>query len=374
MTRTAILPLLASCCAAQLIVNPGRMRNRIDVFEPKPGETLLHCDVTPIHPALNFSFRYQAGYRVSMPASQFTGTGHRLVVLVRITSHGESREPVYLVSMQRLPDIPNTSVQLHFGGGYLLGEGSYQVDWVLLDDRDRVFRKGWRVDVHRSHADRNVKVAMPPDTVWDISLRGARLLPRDSADAPPLRLSILLNAAPVSPRRTHIGPGDIGTLLSAISSLLERVPVRQARLVVFNLEQQKELYRNENFQLANMPAVARAMNTIQLDTVDYQVLKNRSGHVDLLAGLVNQEIQSDAPPDVVLFLGPISRYEDRIPAELLARNPERAPRVLNFQILPYVLVQSTLPDVIRNATSRLGGKTFMIHTPGEFATALEKIR
>ncbi|HTS63893.1 MAG TPA: hypothetical protein VMH28_17845 [Candidatus Acidoferrales bacterium] len=366
------LLLLASSGAGQIVVNPGRMRNRIEIFNPKPGETALRCEVTPIHPALNFSFRYQAGYRVTMPANQFTGAGHRLMVLVRITPK-EGAGPVYLAAMQRLPEIPNTSVQLRFGGGYLLGEGAYQVDWVVLDERDRVFRKSWHVEVRRSHAERNVKVAMDPGTVLDVSLRGARLVPKES-DSATLRLTILLNAAPISTRRTHLGPNDIGTLLSAVSSLLERVPLRQVRLVAFNLEQQKELYRNDNFMLAAMPAVARAMNTVELETVDYQVLKNRSGHVDLLANLINQEINGNPAADIVLFLGPVSRYEDRLPAELLARNPERVPRFLNIEILPFLLAPSTVPDVIHNATARLGGKSLLIHTPGEFASALERLK
>jgi hypothetical protein len=212
---------------------------------------------------------------------------------------------------------------------------------------------------------------MPRDTVWDFSLRGARLPPRDTDDAAPLRLTILLNAAPLSPRRTRLRGGDIGILISTVSSLLERVPARAVRLVVFNLEQQKELYRKPDFVLRNMPEVAKAMNTIELNTVDFQVLQNRRGHVELLADLLNQEINSPDPSDVVLFIGPISRFEDRFPAAALDKAADRTPQFVDFQIAPFMRAStSTLPDVIRNATSRLGGKTMQVHSPGEFAKAI----
>src|SRR5262249_51742963 len=162
--------------------------------------------------------------------------------------------------------------------------------------------KSWRTDVRRGRAERNVKVAMPENTVWDVSLRGARLMPTHTDDAPAVRLTILLNAAPLFERRTRLRGGDVGTLLSVVTSLLERMPTTGVRLVVFNLEQQKELYRNTGFALANMPDVAAAMYGTELATVDYKVLQNRRGHVDLLADLVNQELTAEPLADLVLVI------------------------------------------------------------------------
>jgi hypothetical protein len=372
--RLAIVGLAVSLpVAAQVIVNAARLAPLLRTFDEKPGETALRCDVTPIRPALNYGFRFQAGYRVVMPANQFLGPKHRWFVLTRITPKAAGGQPVYLANSQVLTNVPQTTMQLQFGGGYLLGEGAYDVNWVLFDERDRVCRSNWHVDVHRNRHERSVEVAMPPDTVWDFSLRGARLLPRNPDDAASLRLTLLLNAAPMFPRRTHLRPGDIGALISAASSLLERVPARNVRLVLFNLEQQKELYRNTDFMLENMPEVAQAMNSIELNTVDFQVLQNRRGHVDLLADLVRQELKAEPPSDVVLFLGPSSRYEDRIPADLLERAPGRAPQFMDIQILPLFAPAPSFPDVIRNAISRLGGKTVQVRSPGEFAKAIARL-
>ena len=82
---------------AQIIVNPARLRRTLAVFEAQAGEAALRCDVTPIKPALNFSFRFQAGYRVAVPAAQYLGKGHRWTVLTRLgVSAGVHKVEIHL--------------------------------------------------------------------------------------------------------------------------------------------------------------------------------------------------------------------------------------------------------------------------------------
>jgi hypothetical protein len=365
--------LLTSTCCAQIVVNPARLRRFPQAFEPKPGEVTLRCEVTPMKPVLDYGFRFQTGYRVLMSMSPFEGKGHTLSVFTRVTPRAEGTAPVHLLSRQSLPEIPKTKQEMTFGGSFLIGEGAYDVNWVLVDERNRVCRKNWHLEVKRSHAERTVTVAMPPNTVWDYSLRGARLQPKPADDAEAIRLSILINAAPLYQRRTRLHAGDVGTLMSALGSLLEHVPTRGVRLVVFNLEQQRELYRNTDFKLSRIPEVAATMNAIELNTVDYQVLKNRRGHVDLVADMVNQEIQADPQSDVVLVMGPESRFFDRMPAERLLGLSKPAPRFLNLQIIPLMASPTGLPDVIGSAVARLGGKTVAVHSPGDFAKAIARL-
>jgi len=163
------------------------------------------------------------------------------------------------------------------------------------------------------------------------------------------------------------------TLMSTVSSLLERLPARSVRLVLFNLDQQKELYRKEGFLLQDMAQVSQAMTNIELGLVDFQVLQNKRGHVDLLADLVNREIEAQPPSDVVLFLGPQTRYFDRVPQASLEKPAGHGPEFYYFQIVPFLSQTATPADSIKSAMSRLGGKTILIHTPGEFAKAIERL-
>ena len=359
---------------AQSIVNPNRVRGFVAQMDAgRAGEQALRCQVSTIKPSLNFSFRYQSGYMATVPMNQFSGSGHGWAMLTRITPEGGTRKPVYLMTQIALPPVPKTNMEARVFGGYLLGEGAYDVRWMILDDAGRVFRKSWRVDVHPSHAERQVKVAMPPDTVWEFGSGGSHSHSRGADDVAPRRLTIFLHAAPLSPWRTRMHPSDLMTMMSTVSSLLERVPAVSVRLVLFNLDQQKELYRQEGFLLQDMAKVSQTMTGLELGMVDFRVLQNKRGHVDLLTDLVNREIEAQPPSDVVLFLGPQTRYFDRVPQASLEKPPGHRPEFYYFQIVPFLSQTSTVADTIQSAVSRLGGKTVTIHTPGEFARAIDRL-
>jgi hypothetical protein len=83
--------------------------------------------------------------------------------------------------------------------------------------------------------------------------------------------------------------------------------------VVFSLEAQKEVFRSDNFSVDALGQVARAIDSLELSTVNVHVLQNPSGPVDLLAGLINQELRAPAPAGAIIVLGPLSRFTGRIP-------------------------------------------------------------
>lgn len=373
MRRVSIFVLLtASAALAQTIVNPARLSPTLKDFDRGFRDLPLQCEVTPIKPALNYGFRFQAGYVVRVPMSQYRGPGHAWTILTRITAAGGAREPVYLIFRTLLPDIPPTKIELEVGGGYVLGEGHYEVAWKMVDDSNRVCGHRWSVDARLSRGERKVKVVLPPATVADFSLRGAPRL-HQTDDAAPIRLTVLMHAAPLNPRRTRLTARDHMMLLGTLSSVLERVPVRSVRLVVFNLDQQKELYRQDSFAPDAMGQVARSIGQLELGLVNYNVLQNRGGHLNLLADLVNGEVGAREPSDVVLFLGPQARTSDKVPRDELERPQGSAPRFFYIQYRPPFLQQATLPDSINHTVNKLRGKTLIIRTPGEFAKAIDQI-
>jgi len=365
--------LAATPLAAQSLIDPARLTPSMMNFEGPLAGPPLACQVIPIKPALNFSFRFQAGYVVRVPLVQYRGKGHFWVSLARITPEQGNGKPVYLAARMRLPEIPPTKTQMEFGGGYLLGEGRYRAAIQLSDDTGRVCRKSWSIDVKLTHGERMVKVAIPPATVADMALRGAPRTPNAKDDAPPVRLTILMHAAPVSPRRTRVGGRDRVMLLGTLSSLLDRLPARSVRLIVFNLDQQRELYRDENFVRQSMDRVAQSIDGIELGKVQYDVLRNRSGHIDLLSELIRTELTAEAPSDVVLFMGPMSRFTDKVPSDELERPANGGPRFFYLQYRSIFPQPSTFPDVITRAVGRLKGKTLVIRSPGDFAKAIEQV-
>jgi hypothetical protein len=398
--------------SAQTILPPERGA----VVFGRSGLGVLKCQVRQIRPVLDFSFRFRAGYAVAVPLSQYQGPGHRWTMTVRLQS-GASGQPVYFVDRMRLPNVPSTRVSGEAGGGYLLGEGSYRASFLLRDDQGRACRADWNIEARLGAADRHVKLAIEPGTAEEVSLRGKRPV-SPPGDAPLGRLTVLLNAAPVSPRRSTIQAGDAVTLLGALSSLLDLAPADSVRLVVFNLEQQKEIYRRERFTPDRLETVRQAMFDLQLGVVDYQTLQHPEGRVDLLAGLVNRELDEEGRSDAVVFLGPHGRSADKRALEIGNRGAG-APKFFYVEYqrpvaLPEAMVRGTgrgrtdraealydVPNEIglrRNSASGemvwgldtpfladpsrdtieylvagLKGKTLVVHTPDEFAKAMKQI-
>ncbi len=292
--------------SAQTILTPDEA---LKLNAPRP-EGPLKCQAQALKPVLDFSFRFRAGYTVSVPLDQYQGGGHKWTVLLQIQPEGGGK-PVYLLDRFNIPDVPDVKVDGEAGGGYLLGEGHYHVTFLLVDDRARACRSDWDVDAKLSASNRNVRTAIKPGTVEEITSHGsAETRPRTAA--PLGKLTVLLHAAPMSPSSPTVQPSDAVTLLGALSSLLDLAPARSVRLVVFNLEQRKEVYRKEQFTRDQLDAVREAIFGLQLATVDYHQLQNPTGHLDLLARLVQDELHAENPADAVVFLGPRAAMSDKV--------------------------------------------------------------
>jgi hypothetical protein len=366
--------LVSASVWGQTIVHPSKISESLKrLSEERDSDQTLRCSVTPIKPRLDFNFRFQAGYLMTVPLNQFPGSGHAWAVIIKITPEGGDRRPVYFATRVELPTIPETRLDAELGGGYLLGEGKYRVEWSLIDNQGRICRKDWKVEAKLGRGEREVQLALPAHTLADLSLRGVPRAEIVKADVRPLRLTVLLHAAPMSPRRTHLRPSDALTLLGALSSLLERLPTKSVKLVVFNLDQQAEVYRQDGFSRDSFDRVASAMNRLELGSVDIGVLQNRRGHLDLLADLINQEIGAEQPSDVVLFLGPASRYWDKLPREEIQQLRAGSPRFFYFRFLPSFRRAAAFPDSIQMAIGRVKGRTSLIYNPGDFARAIDQL-
>jgi hypothetical protein len=371
MRLLGIALLAAGAAFAQRLIDPARIPNLVKMLDPQPGEHALRCDAGPLKPSLNFSFRFQGGFIARVPMDQFEGSGHRWTLLSRVTPQG--RPPVYFLNSVRLPAVPKTKIELQFAGMFLLGEGRYHVRWMMFDETGRVCRAQWETDARLTHAERRVKVAMPPETAAEQTfLRPSGPLP-PRPDAAPMRVTILLHAAPLSPRRVVLNGRDQAMLLGTLSSLLERLPARSVRLVMFNLEQQRILMRQDAFTVDSMEQAAQELNNLQLGRVDVKVLENAHGHQELLAGLLKDELGAQPRSDAVVLLGPRSRFPDKLRQDVLERPHGDTPRFYYLQIRPFFMNTATIPDMISQAISRMKGKTVSINSPSEFAKAIEQV-
>jgi hypothetical protein len=116
------------------------------------------------------------------------------------------------------------------------------------------------------------------------------------------------------------------------------------------------------------------MNDLELQLVDYRVLERARGHVALLATLVKQEIEAQEPSDAVIFLGPATRYLDKLPPMATAASSGRMPQFFYLKYKLYWRRAAELPDSIELAVKQQKGRTLAIHTPADFARAIRQVR
>ena len=391
MRRAAVvLLLLAATISAQVPVAVDVADHVRGDFASRAGEQALNCDVTPLAALANFVFLFEAGYVFHVSQSLYSESDGDWMVFTSIHPDGHPLEDMSLID--RVPRKRAVAAGSNFDirGLYFLGPGSYSVESTLRDGRGRVCRKHWRVAAPALRADRAVPSKLPP---YRIAQYSPIVWPdmRNPDDAAPMRLAVLLNAAAASPRRTTIGSVDRERILDALTALLEHVPTTSIRVVVFSLEQQKEVLQIDSFQPSDMNRIADAMAALPQATIDVNVLKNPHGHVEFLAGTIRRELEAVGPGGTVVFLGPTSRYWEKLPKDALPEGQSRArvfyvryerwPRLNLEPADPANARQHVVdiggsrgqPDIISKAVAQLKGKTMIVHTPAELATAIHRI-
>ena len=383
------------------IENIGQLAARLD---PQPNDRVVNCEAEPVSPVLSFGFRFEAGYVFRLPPNLYEGRGHSWVALTQVTPEEDGAEPVYLIAPGRFPPAARqTRARAEARGAFWLGEGRYGVKWVVVDDQGRVCRKQWHMEASLGRAERKIKMTLPRNTVAEPSWRGFED-PVGTVDGQvPARLTVLLDAAPRRVRRNsqaNLNPSDQLQLMGALTELLEGIPSPVVRLVVFSLEQQKEVFLREEFHLREMGQVANALNGLMLGRVDSRVLQDRGGRVRLVSDLINREMRGTEHADLVVLLGPEERYDDKIPVETFDRVEDGGPRFFYVQCRPAPRIaaiqafdlgrssSSNSPqalfvsdpgdgnnsDLLRTAMKRVQGETFTVYTPGQFAKAVDRIR
>jgi hypothetical protein len=336
------------CCAAILFCVGAVFGQKVTTIDKLPaaisgfndGRTYnpLPCTIQPVKPTLNFGFRFQTGYIIRTALEPYRGGAHHWYIAFRVTREGAGEQPVFFVDSIDLPAPPQGDSVVENSGTFFVGEGRYDIKWSLLDDLGRVCRQQWTIDAHLSMAERSLKVSMPPGTVRDSSWQP----PSGAQAATKLRhVTVLLNAAVPAIRQAKPAADEWQTLMSILSALLQRMPGTHVRLIVFNLDQQRELLRKDDFTAADLNLVAHLADDAQRWAIDHRVLSNPSGEWDLLSNLESEEIRATPLPDTVIFLGlPETISENMAPGMPV---PVRARRFFYLKYAPVKQMASPFP-------------------------------
>lgn len=341
-------------------------------FFNRTGMVPLKCQVRQIAPALDFGFRFHAGFALSVPFSQYRGDGHSWTVGLRIEPE-TGGPPVFLMDRLDLPPVHSNRLTAETNGEFLLGEGSYRASLLVVDDEGRGCRAQWRYDAQLKPSDRPVKLAIAPGAIQAVNAPVA-FGPSPAAEPPVDKLTVFLDAAPVSPTLAGLHPGDAATLVTSLVSLMNQVPARTVKLVVFNLDQQIELYRQENFTLDQLDKVRRAISSLQLGVVAYRTLGNPNGYLDQLTDLAKEETGADSPSHLVVFMGAHSRFNGKpLADDAMERQGPGAPKFFYLEFLRPValpLAGDPAPDSWVDASSGAPGSALSSSDALDYAEAV----
>ena len=257
-------------------------------------------------------------------------------------------------------------------GGFAVGEGQFQVDLLVADQETGwTSRKRWRVRVTRSKHQGAAQVAIPPRSVFPMGVRPWPIKMDTSGKA--LRITVLLDAAPLDPRTPALRAWDRAFLLGSLSSLLKQIPCASVRLRAFNLDQQRELFRQDQFDDAGFIKLADSLRTLDLGAVSYRVLQQHQGWLDMLLDYANRELTAADPSDAVILLGPRTHYFTVVPRERLRGRETPNPHFYYFEYIPRYFRSSQFPDTLGSLTKRLDGAVYEISSPDDYARSIQKM-
>jgi hypothetical protein len=370
--RLFFLVIVAGPLLGQLLLEPDSkpgqsMPSRfLEVWQDKKAP-LLRCRVDHLPPRLSFSFKYWSGFEVTLSSDEVVGPeGNRLVTVFRVRAKQPEGPWTYFFQDSVLPEVPpNKKVDLWYGGGFFAGVGKYEVEWLLVERAGKVCRKSWTFSASGA---RNVEMATPPNTVTSVRLEdwaGFKATPDTKGE-----VTVMLHAAPVMRRRyvTKLSPWDRTILLTSLKSVLDQVKVTRARVVVFDIDGRRELFRSADFRPRDYRRLFGVLERANFGTIDYATLAKGPPAGEYLFGIVEKEIAA-ARGQPVIFLGPEMRPSN-------ARLPERQAEVkLDAGKMFYLCFPLSLadPEDLIAKIVKGKGKSFRLFYPQDLAAAIRQM-
>ena len=374
---------------AQVVVAPSEVEAVKQTFDSQEQANSLNCFIESWGPSLDFEFRYQAGYQAAVNMKQLR-PGEEITSYLRVTPLGE--KPVFLEHFISIPVMPAEQArtfqsrnyrrfQLTGSGRFSLGEGKYSVELLLIDEQGQSCYQRWKVQTAK-YPGHSVPLALPPRTVspvrpaaWDGKL-----------ESKGVRLSVLLDAAPVSPFAARLHASDRAFSLEALAALLKELPCQSVQIVAFNLDQQRDVFREGNFDADGFGRLAVALQTLELSSVPVEALK-RGNNVEYLRKLAREQANS-GQFDAVVFVGPNQQaVYDNPQAQNMELNSTRffylegygsasvavGPPPVGIGRFGPMYQQTPFPDSIEYLTKELHGSVFHITSAKDLAMAIPKM-
>lgn len=377
-----IYALISVCANAQTLLNGTGQNSSALLFSNdravlEAGEPRSDLPCTLIHEkaVLGFDLRFHGRFDVAVPLRELAGPENLLTILFRVTPEAKPEEPAYFVQRIRVPSIEDDAKgDAYIQGSFDLGEGKYHIDWLMRDRAERVCSSYWDIEASLAKKDKEVVLMIEPNLVHATEMEQFR-------DEPPiqrnldvgLNVKIVVNFAPQNARSAALQPIDVGALVSILRTISRDPRIGKFSVVAFNMQEQKVLYRHNNGDRIDFPAIGQAVTDIRLGTVDLGRLSQKNGETDFLANLIRTELSAEGEkPDAVIFAGPKAMLNQNISQETLREVGD-----LNYPVfyMNYNLSPHAVPwrDAISHAVKHFRGVEYTISQPRDLWYAVSEM-
>jgi hypothetical protein len=259
-------------------------------------------------------------------------------------------------------------------GRFDLGEGNYQIRWLLRDRSQEICSGTWDVSASLSAKDRGVTLDIRAGraTASREDAFHEKLAPDSARNDAPLRVSVIANFAPQDPQSVTLEPTDVEGLVGILRAISRDPSIRELSAVAVNIQSQQMLYRQGDRDVIDLPALGAALKSLRVATVDLRTLGRKHGEAEFLVNLIQEEVQKDRP-DALIVVSPKVLVDDRTPRDLTRQIGELGCPVyyMSYSNNSYSLDPSDNPwrDLVGSVVKQLKGVKLTIHRPRDLVSA-----
>ena len=345
------------------------------ILESQEVRSDLPCTVTAVKPALGFDLKFHSGYEVSIPLHDLAGSGNVLTMIFRVIPENGKDSPTYFSQRMRVPAIEEDatgSALLH--GNFDIGEGKYKIDWLMRDRSERVCSAYWEAEAVLPPKDKDLSLMLAPGAVRATDMEDFKEDPpvERIQGQPPLNVKILVNFAPLNSGATVLQPPDTNALLSVLRTIEREPRIGRFSVVAFSLAGQRVVYRQDNADRIDFPALGDSLRQLNLGTIDSKTLSQKHGDTEFLANLIRKELGGKDHPDAVVFAGPKTLLDENVPEDALkgVGEPDCPVFYMDYNLDPQA---TPWRDAIGHAVKYFKGREYTISHPSDLWYAVSEM-
>jgi hypothetical protein len=348
--------------------------NDLAVLDSRSARRDLSCQIEAVKPILGFDLRFHSYYRVTIPQRISASSGGALSVLVRVRPTSQ-QQSAYFAQQVVMPNLPAEAKGMGtFAGGFDLGPGRYEVDWIMRDRAGRACSSHWEVQAKPGPHERTMALALGENAIAEGLANGSDEKPASSRVASQgLHLKILLNLSPVGEKESLLDPRYAHVLVSMLRSIVHESNVRHVSLIAFNLRAQKVIYM-ENADTVDFSALGKVLEHPDAGAIDYRLLRDRESEAHFVTDLLIDHLgRAASREDAIVILGPKVNLQRTVSRDLLKKGGAASCPIFYLNYAPNPS-EEPFPDTIGSALKAYGtAARFEIVEPHDFGAAMKEM-